>query len=98
MVIDHELKTIFTNDSIPINLGWEYRLMGKGDDYIEVYSILGKTLVLRGIGDTKMDQKVLASSFDGVVKEVVNSGVYGLCTEDLVFLLGEEGGDSLLWK
>ena len=30
MIIDHELKTIFTNDSIPVRVGWEYRLMGKG--------------------------------------------------------------------
>lgn len=72
--------------------------MGKGDDYIEVYNIFGKTLVLRGVDGIKMDQRVLASSFDGAVKEVMNNGVFGLYTENLLFSVGEESGDSLLWK
>ena len=62
MIIDHELKTIFTNDSIPVRVGWEYRLMGNGDDDVEVVDISGKYITIRGISGIILEKTMLASA------------------------------------
>ena len=98
MIIDHELKTIFTNDSIPINVGWEYRLMGKGDDYVEVVAITGKYVTIRGISGIILEKTILLSAFDNIVKEVTKGGVNSLITEDGLYNLSTEDGVILLWK
>ena len=95
-VIDHELNTIFTNDSIPINIGWEYRLMGKGDDYVEVVDISGKYVTIRGISGIILEKTMLLSAFDNIVKEVVNSDAAFLITEDSLFDITTEDDYDLL--
>ena len=97
-VIDHLLGITFTNDSIPVREGWEYRLMGKGDDYVEVVSISGKYVTIRGLGDMTLDKTMLLSSFDNIVKEVSNGGVNSLITEDGLYDITTEDDVILLWK
>lgn len=97
-VIDHELNTVFTNGSIPIRIGWEYRLMGKGDDYVEVVSINGKYITIRGINGITLDATMLLSAFDNIVKEVSNGGVNSLITEDGLYDISTEDDVILLWK
>lgn len=97
-IIDNELNTIFTNNSIPVNLGWEYRLMGKGDDYIEVVDISGKYITIRGISGIILEKTMLLSAFDNIVKEVSNGGVNSLITEDGLYDVSTEDDVILLWK
>ena len=96
MVIDHETGIVYTNNSIPINIGWEYRLMGKGDDYIEVVDIQGRYVLVRGISGITLEASVLASTFDNFVKEVVNSDAAFLITEDSLFNITTEDDYALL--
>lgn len=97
-IIDNELNTIFTNNSIPIRVGWEYRLMGKGDDYVEVVDISGKYVTIRGISGIILEKTMLLSAFDNIVKEVSNGGVNSLITEDGLYDITTEDDVILLWK
>lgn len=97
-VIDHELNTTFTNDSIPVRIGWEYRLMGKGDDYVEVVDISGKYVTIRGISGITLQKTMLLSAFDNIVKEVSNGGVNSLITEDGLYDISTEDDVIILWK
>ena len=97
-VIDHELNTTFTNNSIPIRIGWEYRLMGKGDDYVEVVDISGKYVTIRGISGIILEKTMLLSAFDNIVKEVSNGGVNSLITEDGLYDITTEDDVIILWK
>ena len=73
-VIDHEFDTIYTNDSIPINVGWTYRLMGRGDNFVKVESVVGKYVTVKGLDSTTLEQTLLKSAFDGAVKQVISEG------------------------
>jgi len=97
-VFDHRLGITFTNDSIPIREGWEYRLMGSGDDYVEVVSISGKYVTIRGLGDMTLDKTMRLSAFDNIVKEVSNGGVNSLITEDGLYDVSTEDDVIILWK
>lgn len=97
-VFDHRLNTTFTNNSIPVREGWEYRLMGTGDDYVEVVSISGKYVTIRGISGTILEKTMLLSAFDNIVKEVSNGGVNSLITEDGLYDVSTEDDVILLWK
>ena len=72
--------------------------MGKGDDYVEVVSISGKYVTIRGLGDMTLDKTMLLSSFDNIVKEVSNGGVNSLITEDGLYDITTEDDVILLWK
>ena len=97
-VFDHRLGITFTNNSIPIREGWEYRLMGSGDDYVEVVSISDKYVTIRGLGDLTLEATILLDSFDNVVKELTNGGVNSLITEDGLYDITTEDDVILLWK
>ena len=97
-IIDRQLGITFTNDSIPIRVGWEYRLMGKGDDYVEVVDISGKYVTIRGISGITLEKTMLLSAFDNIVKEVTNGGVNSLITEDGLYDVSTEDDVILLWK
>ena len=93
MIIDHDTGIVYTNNSIPVREGWEYKLMsGKGDDYVEVVSIRGRYVTIRGIAT------ILLDSFDNIVKEVSNGGVNSLITEDGLYDITTEDDVILLWK
>ena len=99
MVIDHDTGVVYTNNSIPVREGWEYKLMsGKGDDYIEVVSISGRWVTIRGIGDLQLEATILLDSFDNIVKEISNGGVNFLITEDGLYDITTEDDVILLWK
>ena len=97
-VFDHRLGITFTNNSIPIREGWEYRLMGSGDDYVEVVSISDKYVTIRGLGDMTLDKTMRLSAFDNIVKEVSNGGVNSLITEDGLYDVSTEDDVIILWK
>lgn len=97
-VIDHQTGYIYTNNGIPVREGWEYKLMGEGGDYIEVVSIRGRYVTIRGIGDLQLEATILLDSFDNIVKEVSNGGVNSLITEDGLYDITTEDDVMLLWK
>ena len=68
MVIDHETGIVYTNDSIPILVGRKYRLMGNGDDYVTVVSASGRYVVLKGLSELTLEDTILRTEFDNVVK------------------------------
>ena len=70
--------------------------MGSGDDYVEVVSISGKYVTIRGLGDMTLDKTMLLSAFDNIVKEVVNSDAAFLITEDSLFNITTEDDYDLL--
>jgi len=71
MVIDHETGIVYTNDSIPIIIGRVYRMMGKGDDYLTPVSVSGRYVVVRGLSDMTLEDTLLQSEFDNIVKELM---------------------------
>ena len=71
MVIDHDTGIVYTNDSIPIIIGRVYRMMGKGDDYLTPISVYGRYVVVRGLSDMTLEDTILQSEFDNIVKELM---------------------------
>ena len=72
--------------------------MGSGDDYVEVVSISGKYVTIRGLGDMTLDKTMRLSAFDNIVKEVSNGGVNSLITEDGLYDVSTEDDVIILWK
>lgn len=71
VVIDHETGIVYTNDSIPIIIGRIYRLMGKGDDYLTPVSVSGRYVTVKGLSDLTLEDTILHSEFDNIVKELM---------------------------
>ena len=69
MIIDHHLDRVYVNDSFPLEVGKVYRLMGNGDDYVQVTNLTGRYVTIVGVGDLQLEDTILRTSFDNIVKE-----------------------------
>lgn len=79
------------NNSVPLNVSWQYVLWpgGPSQQRVEIISIDGNLVRVRGVDQTTAEWTVRLEHFDDLVAEWYEGG-YGILTEDGGFFLATE--------
>lgn len=84
------------NDTMPINVGWYYKLYPEtSTNWVEVIDIRDRYVYVRGVNDTIAAWSTPIWKFDDLICEYMERGNF-IETEDDLFLIADESGDELL--
>lgn len=90
-------KRPWANDSIPVEIGWIYKLSpgGASSQWVEIVDIVRNNVSVKGIDNHKADWTLPRYRFDDIVSEWMIGG-YFLLTEDGLYDIQTEDGFDLL--